>query len=153
MPFNADDILKQRTNELASASSDASRLLTLPSHACLRLADRSFAIPLGELLGAEEQKVTPVPLSGAGWLGVTHYQEEIWPVRWLSDPHPVFRSEVYVAFLRQYRVGLAVDQNCGLLTLPERPGARALATLPGLDFLHIVGYTEDSIAIVELEPR
>ncbi len=154
--FDPDEILRRRTQELA-ASADQTQEELVPTHILVTTGQGRFALPVEELQGATRQKISPVPLSPPSWLGITHYMESFWPVRWLGIPEGELEEGLtapyFVLFLRGRKLGLAVEKHLGLLALKESDrleGGSPLAE--GLEYLRVAWTMADGTLVLEVLP-
>ena len=152
--FDPENILDRRTRELAASSQLVDDRGT-PTHILVATGQGRFALPVEALQGATRQKITPVPLSPPSWLGVTHYMESFWPVRWLGIPEGELEEGLavpyFVLFLRGRKLGLAVEKHLGLLALRESDRLEAGAALAdGLEYLRVAWTLADGTLVLEL---
>ncbi len=154
--FDPDEILKRRTQELAFPA-ELVKDSNAPTHILVATGQGRFALPVEELQGATRQKISPVPLSPPSWLGITHYMESFWPVRWLGIPEGDLEEGLtaayFVLFLRGRKLGLAVERHLGLLALNERHRLPASASLAdGLEYLRVAWTLPDGTLVLEVLP-
>lgn len=152
--FDPDEILRRRTQELARPGQLVQEDRA-PTHILVATGQGRFALPVEELQGATRQRISPVPLSPPSWLGITHYMESFWPVRWLGIPEGELEEGLtapyFVLFLRGRKLGLAVEKHLGLLALTEKErldGGTALAE--GLEYLQVAWTLPDGTLVLEL---
>ncbi|MBS2035032.1 chemotaxis protein CheW [bacterium] len=152
--FDPEEILDRRTRELA-APVVAGQELRPPSHILVSTGQGRFAIPIGELQGATRQKITPVPLSPPSWLGITHYMESFWPVRWLGVPEGELEEGLtapyFVLFLRGRKLGLAVERHLGLIALGDEHGREDGPLAQGLEYLRVAWTLSDGTLVLEVQ--
>lgn len=151
--FDAEAILDRRTRELATCAPSVDGG-GAPTHILVATGQGRFALPVEVLQGATRQKITSVPLSPRLWLGVTHYMESFWPVRWLGTPEEE-RDEglatPFILFLRGRKLGLAVEKHLGLLALDASERLEAGVALgDGLEYLRVAWTLADGTLVLEL---
>ncbi|MBN9414388.1 hypothetical protein ABS71_21525 [bacterium SCN 62-11] len=152
--FEPDEVLRRRTQELAFPAALVQED-QVPTHILVTTGQGRFALPVEELQGATRQKITQVPLSPPSWLGITHYMESFWPVRWLGIPEGELdeglTAPYFVLFLRGRKLGLAVERHLGLLALKE--GERLAEGSPlaeGLEYLRVAWTLPDGTLVLEV---
>jgi hypothetical protein len=151
--FDPDRILDRRTRELAGPLRTGDELKP-PTHILVATGQGRFALAVEQLQGATRQKITPVPLSPPSWLGVTHYMESFWPVRWLGVPEGELQDGLpiayFVLFLRGRKLGLAVERHLGLVAV--EPACRQDAPLAqGLEYLRVAWTQPDGTLVLEVQ--
>ena len=151
--FNQEGILDQRAAELLRPSSALAQQ-NESTHVLVSTGSQRFALPLNVLRAASKQKITPVPLSPPEWVGVTHYMEEFWPVRWLGRPQEWTNQGGFVLFLRGRSLGLLVEHHLGLITVPAAapPQSQPEPVCNGLEFLTVVSTLADATSVLEMSP-
>lgn len=153
--FNPEEILDRRTRELARPAVIAEELKPT-SHILVSTGQGRFAIPIQELQGATRQKITSIPLSPPSWLGVTHYMESFWPVRWLGVPEGELEEGLsaayFVLFLRGRKLGLAVERHLGLLALSDEHRTENAPLAQGLEYLRVAWTLPDGTLVLEVVP-
>lgn len=152
--FDPDEILQRRTRELAIPA-DLVKESSAPTHILVATGQGRFALPVEELQGATRQKISPVPLSPPSWLGITHYMESFWPVRWLGIPEGELEEGLtapyFVLFLRGRKLGLAVEKHLGLLALNEsHRSERGTSLADGLEYLRVAWTLPDGTLVLEV---
>ena len=150
--INEECILAQRASELLHPTSLVAQQ-DGSTHVLVSTGSQHFALPLEVLRAAGKQKIAPVPLSPPEWVGVTHYMEEFWPVRWLGQPQERTDQGGFVLFLRGRSLGLLVEQHLGLTTVPPTPPLSRPEPMPGgLEFLTVVSTLADATSVLEMSP-
>ncbi|MFN8607878.1 MAG: chemotaxis protein CheW [Vulcanimicrobiota bacterium] len=152
--FDPEEILERRTRELAAPLRTGEELRP-PTHILVSTGQGRFALPIGELQGATRQKITPVPLSPPSWLGITHYMESFWPVRWLGIPESELdeglAAPYFVVFLRGRKLGLAVERHIGLVALGPDSQPESAPLARGLEYLRIAWTLPDGTLVLEVQ--
>ena len=151
--FDPEEILDRRTRELAAPLRSGDELKP-PTHILVSTGQCRFALAVGDLQGATRQKVTPVPLSPPSWLGVTHYMESFWPVRWLGVPEGDLEEGLsapyFVMFLRGRKLGLAVERHLGLVAV-ETARREDAPLAQGLEYLRVAWTLPDGTLVLEVQ--
>ncbi len=147
MQFNPEFILSERT--LSLANEDQGLSFPLPNHVVVRSGSSRYAFPLKQLVGAQRQAVTKVPLSRPGWAGITYYLGQVWPLHWLGPDCPSEISQPFILFLRNRRLGLAVEEPLTLISCESRDGDKKPIS-PSLNWLVVNHRLDDATQILEV---
>lgn len=148
MRFDPDQILNQRTNDLANENPAAR--FPLPNHVVVRSGDTKFGFPLDQLLGSQRQAITKVPASEPGWAGVAYYLGQIWPLYWLGPEPREADGQPFILFLRNQRLGLVVEEPLSLISCECQDVEGRPLNAP-LEWLMVKQTLENAIQILEAQ--